>query len=223
MSSKYKEYWYWGNMVLTDQPLWNSSFKNLSLTKDSIFIYSFIMDKNKDVFKNSWAYYPDIKSLLGFIEYVFLPTAFFTWLDNETEGFKTPIATVDEVLNVMVEKDRPESDILTMREQIKDLRTLWLMDDSDNIRELKNFSKEFNKQWKEYDDRLLYFRVFQRSTEIGEFVFTGEENNFFEEIMEEDIGMTKIQWKETCENIYDNKFLKNRFIDILNHKVGCLV
>ena len=223
MASEYNQYWYWENMVLSETPLWNNSFKNLSLTKDSIFIYSMIMCKESSILKNSWAYYPSVESLLGFIEHIFMPTAFFTWLDDN-EGFQVPVATIGEVLDVMSKEEGVDSrDITSMWEYAEEIQKLWRIDPDSSINNLKDFSKSFNDRWKLNDDKLLYFKIFESSSEIAEFIFTGENNDFFEEIIEEDIGMTKSEWQETCKQVYDNKFLSRRFIDILNNKVGCLV
>lgn len=202
MNSKYNQYWYWESLVMRDQPLWHNSFCKLPLTRDSIFIYSMIMDKEKGVLKNAWAYYPDIKSLLGFIEHVFLPTAFFTWLDDEGEGFNIPVATVDEVLYVMKQNNK-DSSIPIMNEYIDNIRLLWDMNDEESLLELRKISKQFNMQWKENDDKILYFRIFKDSLEISDFIFKGEDGYFFEEVIEEDIGMKRTQWEETCKNVLD--------------------
>lgn len=222
MSSQYNQYWYWENMVLNEIPIWSSSFRNLKLTRDSVFIYSMIMCKDRGILKNNWAYYPNIESLVGFIEHVFIPTAFFTWLDDGYE-FKVPVATSGEVLDVMSIGYENNDEINSMWKNIEDIQKVWKKDSSCCISELRKFSNSFNERWKINDEKLLYFRIFENSREIADFIFVGENNDVFEEVIEEDIEMTKEQWQETCENVYDNKFLSKRFIDILNNKVGCLV
>lgn len=124
MSTEYSQYWYWENMVINEKPLWDNSFKNLNLTRDSVFIYSMIMCKERGILKNSWAYYPNVESILGFIEHVFMPTAFFTWFADEDE-FKIPVATVGEVLNVMSEEQPDNFEIETMWEYTEKLQSIW--------------------------------------------------------------------------------------------------
>lgn len=223
MNSKYEEYWYWGNMVLTDQPLWDTSFRNLDLSESSIFIYSVIIDVDKNLLKNCWAYYPDEKSLLGFIEHVFLPTAFFTWIDEEQEGFNIPVATSEEVLDAMVRDYGESSQIELMRSQVSEIESIRKMDKSNQISAIEGFSSQFNDAWQERDGKLLYMRTFRNTDEVGEFVFKSDNFNCFEEVVEEDIGMKREEWMELCKSVYDNKFLRKKFIDILNCKIGCLV
>lgn len=222
MSSDYNQYWYWENMVLSEKPLWSNSFKNLNLTRDSVFVYSLIMCKERGILKNNWAYYPNLESLVGFIEHVFMPTAFFTWLDDEYE-FKVPVATSAEVLDVMSMGYENNKEIDSMWKDIESIHKVWMADSSCCLDKLRKFSNSFNERWKINDEKLLYFRIFENSREIADFVFLGENEDVFEEVIEEDIGMTKKQWYEICENVYDNKFLSKRFVDILNNKVGCLV
>lgn len=222
MSSEYNQYWYWENMVLSENPLWSNSFKNLNLTRDSVFVYSMIMCKERGILKNNWAYYPNLESLVGFIEHVFMPTAFFTWLDDEHE-FKVPVATSAEVLDIMSVGYKNSKEIDGMWKDVERIQKVWNTDSSCCVDKLRKFSNSFNERWKINDEKLLYFRIFENPREIADFVFIGENEDVFEEVIEEDIGMTKKQWQETCENVYDNKFLSNRFVDILNNKVGCLV
>lgn len=222
MNSVYNKDWYWKNMIIKETPLWSNSFKDLDLTTDSIFIYSMIMCKERGILKNSWAYYPDLESLLGFIEHVFMPSAFFTWLDSGDE-FKIPIASIDEVLEVMGKENQDIKAIEKMREYEKSIKQIWKESYDDTIYNVESFYKAFNDTWKLNDDKVLYFKIFKTTSEITEFIFKEENGDFFQEIVEEDIGMTKKEWEDICKNLYENKFLRKRFIEILNYKVGCLV
>lgn len=181
------------------------------------------MDREKQIFKNKWTYYPDFDSLLGFIEHVFLSTAFFTWADRESYGFNIPVATVDEVIDVISETYKDKDCLQDMISQVEKIRSIKNSDNEDKIEMLKNFSKEFNSKWNRSNKKILYFRIFENPSEIGEYVFSGENEDFFEEVIEEDIGMTRLEFENICNDVYRNKFLKKKFIDILNCKIGCLV
>lgn len=161
--------------------------------------------------------------MLGFIQYIFLPTAFFTLLNNKFDELVIPLAPsyefLNEIKNFTTVKDETTMSIL--KKYIETIDELWTLDDKDCLKILKNFCNDFNKQWQENDGNLLQLNVFENTFEIGEYVIPKNHDAIFLEVLEEDMGLTKKQWENVYMNVYENKFIKNKFIDILNYKIGC--
>ncbi len=226
-ATKYEAYYFWENLIHSDAPIWQNGFRNLPLTEDSIFIYTVVMDQDKDFLKSRWAYYPDVYALLGFIQHVFLPTAFFTLLDDTVAGFNIPLTTGEDLLNIMcqLEENLDMGKVAKMRDQLRILQELWRYSEEGSLEMLKQFSASFNSSWKDSDGKLVYFKLFSSPTEIGSYVMQGgdTEEEAFVDVIEEEIEMTQVQWQDICENVYSDAFIRKKFIDILNYKIGCLV
>lgn len=223
--SKYDSYHFWENLIQKEASMWMNGFQNKPLTPDSIFIYTVLMDHQKGYLKSRWAYYPDVYSLLGFLQYVFLPTAFFSWLDREVEGFNVPLATGEQVLRVMAELEPDLNSALLeiMATQLERIKGLWEFSPLECLQRLQSFSADFNHCWQESAGKLVYFKIFESPEEIGEYVLRGGELDTPLEVMEEEINLTKAQWEAVYQNVLSDPFMRKKFIDILNYQIGCLV
>ncbi|WP_089284635.1 hypothetical protein [Anaerovirgula multivorans] len=225
--SKYESFYFWENLIHKEEPLWENGFQNKPLTESSIYIYTVLMDHNKDFLKSKWAYYPDVYALLGFLQYVFLPTSFFTWLDNDVDGFNIPLTTGEELLQIMleVEKTLDPWEIGLMKTQLEEVKAFWQLSEEACLEKIHQFSVAFNQSWIGKSDKLVYFKIFQTPVDIGKYVLQGGEiaGEGFTEVMEEEIEMTKAQWEDVYQKVYQDPFMRKKFIDILNYKIGCLV
>lgn len=50
MVYKYNNYYYWENLIITGQNIWDSHFMNLPLNEKSIFINTSIIDYQQNIF-----------------------------------------------------------------------------------------------------------------------------------------------------------------------------
>lgn len=247
-SSAYNVSFFWENLILKEAPLWEGGFQELPLTKDSLFIYTVVMDYHKNFIKNRWAYYPNVYALLGFLQYVFLPTSFFTLLDDATDDYYMPLATGEQLLQYMSQLDqapdvkqtvpqgqsclpKPSDDpekqqrLQLMNSQLEEINTCWHLSPQACLEKLQVFSSHFHETWPESNNKLVYFRIFQNPEEIGDFVIKGGDalDESFAEVIEEEIGMTQSQWEHLCRHVYENPFMRKQFFHILHHEAGCFV
>ena len=221
--SKYDHYYYWENLIHKEDPLWENAFQDLPLTPSSMFLYTVVMDQNKNFIKNRWVYYPDVYAVLGFIQYVYMPTALFTFLDEEAEGFNMPLATAEEVLFYHSSCIEHRSFINTMEEKLVLLKTFWHLEENECIQALKDFLSELTPMLSFLDTKIIYCRLFENPMEISDYILYGGEMEVELEVIEEEIGLKKQEWETICANIYLNPFMKRKFINVLNHRVGYLV
>ncbi|TCK98718.1 hypothetical protein EDC19_1152 [Natranaerovirga hydrolytica] len=225
--SKYQSYQYWEHLIHNNKPMWKDGFLGESLNEDSIFVYTVIVDYNKDFLKNQWGYYSNVYALLGFLQYVFLPTSFFTWLDDAVEGFNIPIATGEEMLQMMCEIENTINiqDITFMKKQLEEIKTYWQLSEEDCLKKIIDLAEAYNNKWNNKTDKQIYFKVLKSSKEVSDYVLSGGaiEEEAFVEVVEAEMEMSKKEWHDMCKNVYHNKFLQKRFLDTLNNKIGCLI
>ncbi len=58
---------------------------------------------------------------------------------------------------------------------------------------------------------------------LGKNLFEAYDEIDDEARMEEQLGVSKTQWLEICENVFDNEFTNKRFTDILNNRIVDLI
>lgn len=218
----YKEYYFWENKIIKESPLWKGHFNNIHITTNSKFIYTGILDTNKNILKHGWAVYPNIYTLLGFIQHVFLPTAFFTWFDNSYSDFSIPLSSFTIVVNEVKKYiDSKESSIIEMENDYKFLDSLWNFDKESITLKLNKFCKEFNAKWDDDPNKKLFIKVFNHSSDIFNFIKDSLLWEF-EEFIEEEISMSLETLKFTCENSINSPLLNKNFINILNNNIPIL-
>ncbi|KEI04270.1 hypothetical protein [Clostridium botulinum] len=219
MSYKYNNYYYWKNVLCNKKEVWKCSIMNTLDLQESIYINTTILDYDKNTLDNNWACYPNIKALLGFIQYIYLPTAFFYIVnaDNNDDIFM-PICSTEEFIEYIKETGYNESIVNIMEQNLNELISYWNRDEL-SINTIKKFCYKFNNIWNN-EKNILYINVFSNPREIADFIIKNED---FIEVVEEDIGLSKNQFYNLCENIYYNKFTKNIFVEFLNNKIGCIV
>lgn len=95
------------------------------------------------------------------------------------------------------------------------LNTLWEHDENFIINSLNIFSDTFNTQWDNDPDKKLFIKIFNSPQEIYPFIMNTIGWDC-KEFIEEEISMSSETLKDTCENVYSQPFINERFIDILN-------
>src|SRR4051812_18672735 len=55
---------------------WSGLFENQPISRDSVIISPVILNSYTNQAKSAWAVYPNVQSVLGFIKFLYLPSAF---------------------------------------------------------------------------------------------------------------------------------------------------
>lgn len=219
-NKSYNEFFFWENKILNDSPLWEGYFDNKIITKNSKIIYTGIVHNSKNIFKCGWAVYPNINTLLGFIQHVFLPTSFFTWFDNTSEDFFIPVSPFDIVVEEVkkIHTSFKNTDILNVENDFNFLDTLWDYDSDPLFIELNSFCNKFNSLWDNNDHDKIFIKIFDNPSQIFDFI----KNSLvwdFDGFIEEEIDMSLDNLKFSCDNVINEPLLNKKFIDILNAKM----
>lgn len=214
----YKNFSFWENKILKEENLWEGYFDNKGIIETSKIIYTGIFDLEKNILQCGWASYPCTYSLLGFLQYVFLPTSFFSWFDRKSDDFYIPVSNFDIVVNETLKYNDSNVDLNSVNSIKKSydfINNLWDLNYDSISLELKAFCDSFNNTWNNEPNQKLFIKVFDSPCDIFDFI----KNSIAwdsKEFIEEDISMTLESLKFACDNAIEEPLLNKRLIDILN-------
>lgn len=214
---KYNSHHYWENMLIKDKDVWKSYIADTVTPQKAIFINTSIIDYRRRTLDNNWACHEDIKSLLGFMQYVYLPLAFFYIINPENSALLIPMHSSDYFIQYI--RNSSSDFAKAMEGFILELKSYWDLEASECMKKIKNFCASFNAFW-DKQEIILHAMVFSSTIEIAEQLIS---TNEFKEVLEEDIGMTLNQLFGMCRNFYYDTFLQRNFVSILNNKIGCII
>ena len=218
VKSKYDNYYFWENIVKQDRH--DNPFANDIISKESVFLHGIIINCYGGSYER-WLHFPSIEALIGFLNYIFIPTAFLTLLTGE-EGVL--IANVSDLLDLMNKSDKCEKKELIpdMREFGIKLREFWNYDATTCIDKLKSFSANYNARWSEAYDIFSYFDIYESPNELGNYIVGAYENSGQVDIsvLEQQLGVSKQEWLSICSQVYENKFMQRKFTEVLNNRIN---
>ena len=213
----YKDFSYWENNFNHPDVLFSGCFNDYKISAKSKIAYMGFLNSNKDVLECSFSSYPSVYSLLGFIQNIFLSTAFFTWYDTHYNDFCIPMDTFDNVISNISKNnfiDIKGRNSFTASYEFLD--NLWALDENTIMSELLKFCNDFNANWDNDSHKKIFIKLFDSPEEIYAFIMDTIGGWDFDDFIEEEISMSKETLKSTCENVFSQPFINERFIDILN-------
>lgn len=182
----------------------------------SIYIHSLIFSKNNGL-SNIWSYFPDERSLLGYIQYSFLQEAFYKWIyGKERVIINIPNIPVEKIIadgekNKKISKEEAKN----MRRHLDMIKSYWNLPKEQLIKSLKRFCRDFNRTWYGNNKEFLYLKIFETPKDLGEFVISSSYITANEEDFLKRTGVDIEEWKNICENADINKSDGEKFKDIL--------
>lgn len=95
------------------------------------------------------------------------------------------------------------------------LENLWILDENTIMDKLYKFCNSFNCDWNNDPYKKLFIKIFNSPEEIYPFIIETIGWDC-EEFIEEEISMSTETFKNTCDNVFSQPFINEKFIDILN-------
>lgn len=225
MQSKYSLFPYWENYIIKNEDILKGHFNTMPITKDSVFTHMVLVNCYGDS-SNVWAYYPNINALLGLLQYIYFPTVFnIKLLGKENDEIAVPMCTVEELLEIAEDgtKCQSKEEISVMNEQIERFQELWNLNDEEAFEKLRSFSIDFNEHWTKDRGIFFYFDVYRTPSELGNYLIEAYEEVEMIDRLEEDLGLSKYEWIKLCDSVYENEFMRHKFVDILNNRIRDMV
>lgn len=220
-SLKYKQFYFWENLIIKNENLTEGYFRGMPLSRQSVFVNTVIVNCKTSILYDWWICFPDSSAALGFIQNVFLTSAYNSYLSPEEDYVAIITGTPEELLDVLEEETSSanKEDIPDMRKFVEDIEKLWQQDDEKLYDAFKEYSNEFNKRWGNVSNSFFYFNIFRSAEEVGQYVIEGYEGENILDYFTEETGLTKEQWLDIYNNVYENDFMKKKFMEILNNKI----
>lgn len=216
MRHNYDSFDYWEELINENKTIRGHMFMDRLPDNRSIYIHSLIFSKNNGL-SNIWSYFPNERTLLGYIQYSFLQEAFYKWIyGKERIIISIPNVPVERIItdgekNNKISKDEADN----MRKHVDMIKGFWDLPKDKLIKALKKFSREFNRTWYGDNKEFLYLKIFDKPKELGEFVVNSSYITTTEEDFIERTGINLIEWGKICENADVNKSNGEKFRDIL--------
>ena len=183
----------------------------------SLYMHTLIFNKSNGI-DNIYAYFPDEKVLLGYIQYSFLQEAFYK--GKKKMVTMVPSLSVEKIVkdglkNKKITKDEGKS----MLEDYKKLEKMWDLPKDKIVSGLIKFARNFNKKWFG-DTEFLYLKIFKTPEELGEFVEESTMITGTEEEFKKKIGVASEEWKTICKSATESEIEGMKFKEILQKNLS---
>lgn len=216
MRENYNSFDYWENVIRENKTIRGHMFMQKPPTEKSLYFHTLIFSKGNGM-NNIWGYFPNVKSLIGYLQYSFLQESFYKWIHGKDKLItRIPSISVEKVIEDGERAKKITKEIADkMKKDYQFLSKLWDMPSRDAERELKKFLREFNKKWIGDDREFLYIKLFKSPKEVGDFVVSSATITNSEGELESKIGMKIDEWLNLCENTLKDKKCAEKFRQIL--------
>lgn len=216
MRHNYDSFDYWEELINENKTIRGHMFMDKLPNEKSIYIHTLVFCKNNGL-SNIWAYFPNEKMLLGYIQYSFLQEAFYKWIyGKERMVINVPNIPVDRIISDGEKNkkiSREEAD--NMRRHVKMIKECWVLSKDKLIRALQRFARDFNRTWYGDNKEFLYLKIFNTPKDLGEFVVNSSYMTTNDSEFKERTGISISEWKNICEKADKSKSDGERFKDIL--------
>ncbi len=216
MRENYNSFDYWENVIRENKTIRGHMFMQKPPTEKSLYFHTLIFSKGNGM-NNIWGYFPNVKSLIGYLQYSFLQESFYKWIHGKDKLItRIPSISVEKVIEDGERAKKITKEIADkMKKDYQFLSKLWDMPSRDAERELKKFLREFNKKWIGDNREFLYIKLFKSPKEVGDFVVSSATITNSEGELESKIGMKIDEWLNLCENTLKDKKSAEKFRQIL--------
>lgn len=221
MRQQYDSFKYWESIIREHKTIRGHMFMNELPTKKTLYIHTLIFSKNNGI-DNIYAYFPDVKSLLGYIQYSFLQEAFYKWIYcKNSAAIDVPSKPADKII-----REGFDDGLITketykiMMDSYKKIKNMWHLSKDRVLTELIKFAREFNKMWFGNNKEFLYMKIFKTPVELGEFVVESTMLTNSEKEFENKVGVSIDRWSYLCKNLNKDKSIKEEFRKILQRNLS---
>lgn len=224
MRQNYNSFKYWENIISENKTIRGHMFMQNPPKPKSLYIHTLIFSKNNGI-DNIYAYFPDSKILLGYIQYSFLQEAFYKWMYGRGKMItRIPTEPVDILIKKGLEEgvvDRETAKI--MLSHYSRVEKIWELPKERVVPELMKFAREFNRTWFGINEEFLYMKIFKNPVELGEFVIESIMITNNEKDFKRKIGVTIDEWKYICKNVNNDIDVGEIFQQIIQRNLSEII
>ena len=220
MRENYNSIKYWENVVIENKTIRGHMFMQDVPNEKSLYFHTMIFSKKNGI-NNVWGYFPNTKSMIGYMQYSFMQEAFYKWIYGKAKTVtKMPFCSVKKLIQDGLRDGLLDKKTAKMMKDDHDFfEKLWEMRSVKAQNELKKFSREFNKRWMGDNTEFIYVKFFSKPKDLGEFAISSGLMTNTEEELQEKINMPLDRWREICENAIEDRTNGELFRDIVIKKL----
>lgn len=213
---------YWKRKISQNELFWYGLFDNQPITRDSLIIQIGILNSYTNQAVDGWAVYPDLQSFIGFLKYIYLPTAFIGLIKEDIDN---PYFIDEDLASLLIEfkEEYPEkkSLIIKMETYLTELDNLLLDSKELSFQKLNEWTTRFSNDWMENKGVVLSLNLFSSPKEAMNFVINVYEEDLDIDMLERDLGFTKEELISIAsDEIYESEFMKRKFTDLLTDRLA---
>lgn len=216
MRQNYNSIKYWESVISENKTIRGHMFMDAPPKENSLYMHTLIFSKNNGI-DNIYSYFPDVKILLGYIQYSFLQEAFYKWIYGKKRLItKIPTEPVHKII-----QDALARGVITdetkkiMISQYNRVAKMWDLPKDRVLPEINKFTREFNRTWFGNNQEFLYMKIFKSSVELGDFVVESTMITNDAEEFQNKIGATIDEWITICKHAARDKLIGEKFQRIL--------
>lgn len=221
MKENYNSFNYWENVNSNNNTIRGHMFMQKPPTEKCLYFHTLIFSKKNGI-NNMWGYFPNIRSLIGYIRHSFLQEAFYKWINGRDKLVtRIPNIRVEEIIEKGEKTKAITKEVaLKMKKDCEFLDKLWDMAPKQAELELRRFVSEFNRRWMGDNKEFIYIKLFRSPEEVGDFVVSSTLLTSTEEELENRIGMKLETWKSVCKDSLKDAAKGEIFRDTLLKKLS---
>lgn len=192
---------FWDRLNEKNKTIRGHMFLNELPKKGSIYLHT-LSFSNKNGLNSIWTYFPSFSALLGYIQYSFLQENFYKWIyGREKKITKIPSLSAQEIVNKALKENKvSKAEAEMMKDDILAIIKIWKMPQAKGLKELKKFSRDFNRKWYGDSTEFLYLKIFETSEELGRFILDScKLTSGYERIPNKE-EYSEETWLELCKN-----------------------
>lgn len=212
---------FWENIIMENNTIRGHMFMQNPPKGKSLYIHTLIFSKSNGI-DNIYAYFPDEKVLLGYIQYSFLPEAFYKWIHGKKKVITVvPPLSVEKIVKDGIKSGQIDKEMgKLMIDFYKKIEKMWDLPKDRLLSELSKFARLFNRTWYGDNTEFLYLKIFNSPEELGKFVeestmITGSEEEF-----KNKIGVSSQEWKTICKYATKDENEGIKFKEILKKNLS---
>ncbi|MDD5795154.1 hypothetical protein ACTNDG_02040 [Clostridium sp. HCP1S3_B4] len=221
MKQNYNSFKFWETAINENKTIRGHMFMETPPKEKSLYIHTLIFSKKNGI-DNIYAYFPDAKVLLGYLQHSFLQEAFYKWIYGKNSVVtKIPSLPVDKIISDGYKKGRISKETAnSMNTYYNKLNKMWDLPKDRIVGELIKFAREFNKTWFGDNTEFLYIKIFKTPKEVGEFVVNATLVTTSVENFKRKIGVDIDEWKKICEKANKDEAFGEKFRKIIRKNLS---
>ena len=98
MRENYNSFDYWENVIRENKTIRGHMFMQKPPTEKCLYFHTLIFSKSNGI-NNIWGYFPNVRSLIGYLQYSFLQESFYKWIHGKDKLItKIPSISVERII-----------------------------------------------------------------------------------------------------------------------------